>query len=392
MKIPGNLVNVLTARAFLSFSYGFLNIILSIYLHSLGYPLLEIGLILGSAILISAILTFLLSLLADHYGRKFLLVILFILFAASSALFLYTRNVVVLAILSGLGGFTGSGGGPIGSGGPFGSVQTALITEVSERKNFSRILSYASIIGMLAASAGSFTLEGLEIWRVGVYQLFYLAALLGLVGAIISMFLKDNGIRSKHLLPRISWKNIIKLSIPTIPNGVGIGFVAPIFSLWFKLKFGISTGEIGVIYGISNLFVILTMFILPRLVKPESELTAIISTRIVSAFALLAMAISPFLWSTALLYVLRSRMQMGAVPLRQSFSMGIVHESERATTSGTSSMVRTGVSSVSPPISTPLLSMNIDYPPLIGGLLTFLDPLLYYVLFRKNFEGARKNA
>lgn len=79
-------------------------------------------------------------------------------------------------------------------------------------------------------------------------------------------------------------------------------------------------------------------------------------------------------------------MQMGAIPIRQSFSMGIVDESERATSSGTTSMVRTGFSSISPPISGNIISMNIDYPPLIGGgVITMVDPFLYYFLFRKSF-------
>ena len=385
-----NLANIVSARVLLSFSYGFLNVLLSLYLNHLGYSLIEIGLILGGAIIISASLTFLLSMLADHFGRKLVLAILFLLFSLSSLLFLSTKDILVLIVLSGVGGFTGSGGGPIGSGGPFGAVQTALVTEFTERKDFSRILSLASALGIMAASAGSFLIDLVEAEKIDVYDLFYLAGIMGILGSVFSLFLKDNRIRSRHFLPDISWKNIIRLSLPTIPSGIGVGLISPIFSLWFHLRFGISSGEIGIIFGISNLFVLLVMLLLPRIINPESELRSIIWTRVISSVALIALALIPMLLFAAMLYVLRQGMQMGAVPVRQSFAMGLVDESERATTSGATSMTRTGFSAVSPPVAGSLLAINVVYPPLIGGFITVLDPFMYYYLFRKNFPTKKK--
>ena len=183
-----NLTNIVSARVLLSFSYGFLNVLLSLYLNHLGYSLIEIGLILGGAIIISALLTFLLSMLADHFGRKLVLTILFLLFSLSALLFLSTKDILVLVVLSGVGGFTGSGGGPIGSGGPFGAVQTALVTEFTERKDFSRILSLASALGIMAASAGSFLIDLVEAEKIDVYDLFYLAGIMGILGSVFSLF------------------------------------------------------------------------------------------------------------------------------------------------------------------------------------------------------------
>ncbi|MEM0157641.1 MAG: MFS transporter [Thermoplasmataceae archaeon] len=380
-----NLANIVSARVLLSFSYGFLNVLLSLYLNHLGYSLIEIGLILGGAIIISSALSFLLAMIADHYGRKLILTGLFLLFSISSLLFLSSKDILVLIVLSGIGGFTGSGGGPIGSGGPFGAVQTALVTEFTERKEFSKILSLASALGIMAASAGSFLIDLVESMRIDVYYLFYLAGIMGTAGAIITVFLRDNRIRSRHILPNLSWKNILKLSLPTIPSGIGAGFISPIFSLWFHLRFGISSGEIGIIFGVSNLFVLLVMLLLPRILHPETELVSIIWTRLAASIALVALALIPVLPVAAVLYVLRQGMQMGAVPVRQSFAMGLVDPSERATTSGVTSMTRTGFSAASPPIAGGLLSINTVYPPFIGGIITMADPFLYYFLFRKNF-------
>jgi Major Facilitator Superfamily. len=214
----GYLKKIIASRALLSYSYGFLNVLLSLYLKSLGFSFLSIGIILGTAIIINAILALFLSMIADHYGRRNFLIILFVFFSISAFLFLYTKNLFILALLSGLGGFTGTGGGPIGSGGPFGAIQSAMITEYTKRENFSKILGIASAIGMISSVLGSFTITAVEIFGINVYLLFYIASILGILAAGITVFIKDTGLRSKHILPKISWRNIIKLSLPTIPS------------------------------------------------------------------------------------------------------------------------------------------------------------------------------
>ena len=380
-----NLAKIIASRVVLSFSYGYLNIILSLYLYHIGYNFVTIGAIIGTAIIINAFLALILSMIADHFGRKNILILLFIIFSISSGLFLYTRNPFIISLLSGLGGFTGSGGGPIGSGGPFGAVQTALITEFTDRKNFSRILGIASSIGMGINIVGSITVTIFENYGLNIFLLFYIASIFGFIGAFIAYGIEDRKIRSKHLLPKVSWKNIIKLSLPTIPSGLGAGMVTPIFSLWFHIRYNVSAGQIGIIFAIANGFTMLMMLITPIIISHGNELKAIVFTRIGASLSLIALALSPTIIIGSFFYVIRAGLQMGAVPIRQSFSMNMVDDTERATTSGVTSFTRTGFSSVSPPISGELMSYNIDFPPLIGGIFLFFDPILYYILFKKHW-------
>ncbi|MGC8580782.1 MAG: MFS transporter [Thermoplasmata archaeon] len=384
--MDGNVKKIIGARALLSYSYGFLNVLLSIYLKSIGYSYLFIGIILGAAIILNASLALVLSMIADHYGRKKVLFILFILFGISSFLFLKTNNLLMLSLLSGFGGFTGSGGGPIGSGGPFGAIQSAMVTEYTKRENFSRVLGMASAIGMISSVIGAFTISVFDLLKINVFLLFYLASLLGIIGAGITMLIKDTMLRSKHILPKMSWKNIIKLSLPTIPAGIGAGMIGPIFSLWFYIKFGLNAGQIGIIFGVANIFTTIMMLLIPIIIKKENELKTIVWSRVISSISLILIALSPLLYLTAFLFVLRNGFQMGAVPVRQSFSMGIVDESERATTSGATSFTRTGFSALSPPIAGNMMAYSIDLPPMLGGAINLLDPLLYYILFRKKMK------
>ncbi len=379
-----NIILVVGSRALLSFSYGILNIVISIYLHDIGFSTLSIGEILGTAILISAILSFLLAMFADHLGRKYVLTLLFGAFSLSVTGFFSTKDPVLLSIFAGIGSFTGSGGGPIGSGGPFGAIQTALLTEFSQKENFVKYLSWASTIGILSTALGSLTLGIYEKIGLRLETIYFIISILGVVSLVLMMFLKDNGLRSRKIIPIKSWKNIVKLSIPTIPGGVGGGLIIPIFSLWLHLRFNLSISMIGYIFFISNLFVILTMLIFAY--SKFSQIKTIIYTRIISSLALILLALSPVLILSIFLFILRNSLQMGAIPIRQSFSMSIVDETERATTSGATSMVRTGFTSISPPFAGELLQINLDLPPLIGGLISLFDPILYYKLFKNKLN------
>ncbi|MGC9048050.1 MAG: MFS transporter [Caldisphaera sp.] len=93
-------------------------VIFPLYLYSIGFPLAIVGLVLFTAMIINALLALFMGMLADHYGRKLILSILFAMFSLSTGLLLIVRNPAIIALLAGLAGFTtGSTGGPIGSGG-----------------------------------------------------------------------------------------------------------------------------------------------------------------------------------------------------------------------------------------------------------------------------------
>ena len=72
---------LLTARILRTFGYGFLSIIISIYLKLIGFDGFLIGLILTSTLVNSVIFTLVASFYADRIGRRKMLVIYAILMA-----------------------------------------------------------------------------------------------------------------------------------------------------------------------------------------------------------------------------------------------------------------------------------------------------------------------
>jgi MFS family permease len=61
---------LLVTRILHTFGYGYLAVVLAIYLEQLGLSSFEIGLVLTSAIVGSAVMTVFWSLVADRYGRR----------------------------------------------------------------------------------------------------------------------------------------------------------------------------------------------------------------------------------------------------------------------------------------------------------------------------------
>gem|GEM_PF-6097530 len=141
-----------------SYGYGFALILFPLYLKRVGYPSVEVGIIVFAAMLINALLAVFAGMLADHYGRKYVLIALLFFFSASSLTILDEKNPVALSLLAGLAGLTsGATGGPIGSGGPLGAVQTAIISEATDRDTMPKILGIAAILEMASAMAGAFS-------------------------------------------------------------------------------------------------------------------------------------------------------------------------------------------------------------------------------------------
>jgi len=61
---------LLATRVLRTFAYGYLAVVLGLYLDQLGMSKVQIGLIFTAAIAGSALMTVLWSLVADRYGRR----------------------------------------------------------------------------------------------------------------------------------------------------------------------------------------------------------------------------------------------------------------------------------------------------------------------------------
>ncbi|HJY15156.1 MAG TPA: hypothetical protein VJ225_03930, partial [Nitrososphaeraceae archaeon] len=94
---------LLTAKMVRMFAYGFLSIILAIYLKLIGFDGFLIGLILTTTLLNSVIFTLVASFYADKIGRRKFLLVYAALMSASGFIFAISENYIALITASFIG-------------------------------------------------------------------------------------------------------------------------------------------------------------------------------------------------------------------------------------------------------------------------------------------------
>jgi len=83
---------LLVTRVLRTFAYGYLAVVLGVYLDQLGMMPVQVGLIFSAAIGGSALMTIFWSLVADRYGRRKTVATMALLMAVGGLLFAITRT------------------------------------------------------------------------------------------------------------------------------------------------------------------------------------------------------------------------------------------------------------------------------------------------------------
>lgn len=121
---------VLTARILRTFGYGFLSVIIAIYLRFLGFDDIQIGLLLGSTLVNSVIFTLFASFYADRIGRRKVLVIYASLMAVSGLIFTFSDNYFLLVFAAFIGTINVTGS----ETGAFLTIEQAILPQTIRNK------------------------------------------------------------------------------------------------------------------------------------------------------------------------------------------------------------------------------------------------------------------
>jgi MFS family permease len=127
---------ILAARGVRTFGYGFLSVILAIYLQQVGFDPILIGIVLTSILISGALFTVIGSLFADTIGRKKFLISYAILMAASGIIYANTTNTLILVIGALIGTLSPTGG----EVGPFLSIEQAILPQSCPYKKRNSVL------------------------------------------------------------------------------------------------------------------------------------------------------------------------------------------------------------------------------------------------------------
>ncbi|KLU58774.1 major facilitator superfamily protein [Peptococcaceae bacterium CEB3] len=386
-----NLALLFVARVIRSITQAFLVIVVPIYLARLGFSAVQIGTLFMGTTIGGALLILAVGIGADRWGRKRAMIVLAALQALGAAGFVLSANLAVLT-LSSAAGTIGRGGGA-GSGGAFGPFYPAeqpLLSEHAESKYRNEVFGFLSFLGVLGGAVGSLLAAVPQLWpsgpfgwRTGYLFLFALTVFSSLLLIAVVLPVSERKRTVKRQPLQLSWRLLGKFSLTNIFNGFGIGFLGPLLTYWFYVRFGAGTATIGVLFTVVNLLTALPYLISAYLGNRFGVVRTVVATRAIAVTLTGVMAFSPTYLVAGTLFALRMVFNSLGNPLRQSMVMGMSNEGERSTMAAFSNLPMQVSSALSPPLGGLLMDEGmLGLPLVLAAGFQAVNTVLYWRFFR----------
>ena len=386
-------------RAIRMFSYGFLAIVLTLYLQSLGFSERKIGRLLTMTLVGDVPVSLLLTLHADRLGRRRTLICGAGLMLLAGLVFISTGNFFLLVLAATIGVISPSGY----EVGPFLPVEQAALSQVVSDSSRTNVFAWYNLIGTLATALGSLaggTLADylqhsgwapLHAYR-GILAGY---ALMGLIMAVLFLLLTvEVEANLKHAVGPVksfmglhrSRKRVLSLSGLFAMDALGGGFVVQgLIVLWFHNRFhSISDTTLGQIFFWANLLAALSALSASWLASKIGLIRTMVFTHLPSNVLLMLVPFMPSLpWAIAVLLIRFSISQMD-VPTRQSYTMAVVEPDERSAAAGITGVARSLGAMFAPSMAGAMLAVPamMAGPFLCGGGLKIVYDLLLYRSFK----------
>jgi predicted MFS family arabinose efflux permease len=384
------------SRSVRLFAFGFLSVVLVLYLVELGYPPPQVGLLLTLTLLGDTLLSLWITTRADRLGRRRMLLLGAGLMLAAGGLFLVTRNFLVLALAATLGVISPSGN----EVGPFLAVEQAALAQLVPAPRRTHVYAWYNLAGSLATALGALCGGGLSqlLQQQGLAPLAsYRAVLAGyaLLGALLALLSRglSAGVEAPsrvggtpglftHLESR---RGVLRLAALFSLDAFAGGFVVQSFmAWWFHTRFGVSPGALGAIFFGANLLAGCSALAAARIAARIGLIRTMVFTHLPSNLLLMAVPLMPDLPSAVAVLLLRFSISQMDVPTRQAFTMAVARPGERAAAAGVTGTARTLGAALSPALAGPMMASPalLALPFFLAGGLKVLYDLLLFRSFR----------
>ena len=378
------------------FCYGFLSIILALYLAEAGLTEEQIGLLFTLTLVGDALISLWLTTSADQFGRKRTLIIGALLMAGAGAAFVLTRNVVLLIAAAILGVISPSGN----EIGPFLSVEQAALTQLISNERRTQFFAWYALAGSLAtatgALAGGWLAQVLQEYGWTALESYRLVLIGYAAGGFLLLLLFLNLSKrvevetvqdtTNRILGLHRSRNVVfKLSsLFAMDAFAGALLVQSFMAYWFHVRFGVESGVLGSIFFGANILAGISALLAVRLASKFGLINTMVFTHIPSNILLILIPLMPTLPLAIGVLLLRFSISQMDVPTRQSYTMAVVAPDERSAAAGVTAIARSIGASVSPALTGLLFGIPLLFnaPFFLSGSLKIIYDLLLYREFR----------
>src|SRR5215213_8232112 len=350
------------------FCYGFLSVILALYLSETGLTEGQIGLLFSFTLVGDALISLWLTTSADLFGRKRTLILGALLMAGAGIAFVLTQNVILL-ILAAVVGVISPSGNEIG---PFLSVEQAGLTQLISNKRRTQIFAWYNLVGSFATATGALSggwlaqllqdeeWTALEAYRVvligyaiGGFLLFLLFLNLSKQIEVVTAQGTTRRVLGLHRSRAVVFKLSSLFALDAFAGGL---LVQSLMAYWFHVRFGVESGMLGSIFFGANILAGISALIAVRLADKFGLINTMVFTHIPSNILLILVPLMPTLPLAISVLLLRFSISQMDVPTRQSYTMAVVAPDERSAAAGLTGVARSFGAAAAPALSGVLLA------------------------------------
>lgn len=374
------------------FAYGFLSVVLALYLVQLGLSDQQIGWLLTWTLAGDALISLGMAGLADRLGRRRMLLCGAGLMVLAGLVFALSGNLVWLTLAAIIGTISPSGN----EVGPFLSIEQAILPQTAPDHQRTRIFAWYNLIGSFSTALGALAGGGLvqilqhldytplTSYRVIVIGYGWLGLVLGVLFSRLSPAAETsplaNPVRASRFGLHRSRPVVLKLAALFALDAFAGGLIVQsLLAYWFHLRFGVEPGVLGGIFFGANILAGLSALAAARIAARFGLINTMVWSHIPSNLLLMLIPLMPNLSLAIAVLLVRFSISQMDVPTRQSYIMAVVDPDERSAAAGATTIVRTAAVACAPVLTGSLISASWLSLPffLAGGLKITYDLLLY---------------
>jgi MFS family permease len=386
------------------FAYGFISVVLALYLAATGLSAAGVGAVLSATLAGDILVSLWVTVVADRVGRKKMLLLGAVLMIFAGLTFLLTTDPLLIT-LAAIIGIVSPSGGEIG---PFLSIEQAALSQQVADQRRTRVFGWYNLAGSFATAAGALVGGWLAQWLqtlgwsgLEAYRLIMAGyAVCGL--ALMAFFLllsmdvevkpraTENETCGKMFLGlHRSQKVVFKLSSLFALDAFGGGFIVQsMIAWWLHVRYGADEGMLGSLFFGANLLAGVSALLATRLAERIGLVRTMVYTHIPSNLLLCLVPLMPNLWLAMVMLLLRASISQMDVPARQSYTMAVVAADERSAASGITTVARSVGAAASPLLAGLFMTSSLFFaaPFFVAGGLKIVYDLLLYRMFAEKDE------
>jgi MFS family permease len=389
-----DIVLLFATRVVRLFAYGFLSVVLVLYLTATGLDTGQVGVLLTVTLVGDAAISLWLTTHADRMGRRRTLLIGAALMLGAGVAFVLTDNPLLLTLAAVVGVISPSGN----EIGPFLSVEQAALSQLVPDRQRTRVFAWYNLVGSFATAAGALAAgllaqalqdrgaQPIDAYRAVIMGYALLGGLLLLaffaLSPAVEVAVRQAAPSGGRFLGLDRSRGIVlKLSALFALDAFAGGFIVQsMVAFWISVRFAADIDTIGAIFSAANILAGISALLAARIAARIGLINTMVFTHIPSNILLMLVPLMPTLPLAIFVLLLRFSISQMDVPTRQSYTMAVVAPDERSAAAGVTAIARSLGAAAAPAFSGVLLASAATFSApffIAGGLKIVYDLLLY---------------